>query len=862
MEKVFTKVFFVLMFTLFAHSALAVPAYPYPVKFKQPDGATLSVILKGDEFHKYYTTEDGVLITKSEQGLFNYARLESGNKVVDTGIKAKDLSLRSAGERSFVANLPKNPDMSLSAGRMRAKKAVVATTPLQRYPKEGSPRSLVILVNFSDLEFVVPNPKQSFTDLLNKKDYSANGATGSARDYFRDNSSGAFTPQFDVVGPYTLPNTLKFYGENTDDGDDINPAQMVVDACQLAHNDSVDFSVYDTDSDGIVDNVFIYYAGYNEAEWADENTVWPHRWGVYPNSMFGGSGNYSGTVQSTIFNGKRVEDYACTSELKSNSGADMCGIGTFVHEFGHVLGLADMYPTNGSEHFTLSDWNVMDGGAYLNEGRTPPAYNAFERFQLGYLNPKILSENSTTITLEPLVSKNEAYLVSKSGTHNLDGDNPSPTEFFLLENRQKTNWDAFLPGHGMLIYRINYDKNDWYYNEPNNNANKMGVQLMPADGVESESTLSGDPFPGTSNITAFDFVFRSNEKLEKGIRNISETNEVISFIYSTPLGVPAVPQSSDSITTTKSGFLAKWNAVPDATAYTLNVYTKTEGGEEETVFTENFDQFSAGQPNSGAHSTDVSNTLDSYTQTAGWKGAKVFQAGGSVKIGSSSSLGYITTPALDLSADGGGFTLKFDATAWIGDEKSLKIFINDGLQLMVDNMDNTKNSFTSYEIQFSGGGTSSTEIKFEGSKASKARFFLNNLKIIQKSGGKKVPVPNSPFTTTELNFQVENLDPTKTYYYTVSAVNGEQTSAPSKEVGPISFITTNLERVDGSQLVFWKKGNEIFFNASKGEIIEIYNLNGQKIQSNVAVHGVNGTRINSAGVFILKVGQKIRKIVL
>ena len=211
----------------------------------------------------------------------------------------------------------------------------------------------------------------------------------------------------------------------------------------------------------------------------------------------------------------------------------MAGIGTFTHEFGHVIGLADMYATNGASHRTLSDWNIMDGGAYLNNGRTPPAYNSFERFKLGYLTPSLLNRPRNAI-LRPLTSDNEAYLVSQTNNHNLLGDNPNPKEFFLFENRQKTGWDKYLPGHGMLIYRINYNQNDWDYNQPNNDPDKMAVDLMEADKIANDNTLAGDPLPGTSQISEYNLETLDGTILETPLTDIAENFDgIISFYYGT-----------------------------------------------------------------------------------------------------------------------------------------------------------------------------------------------------------------------------------------------------------------------------------------------------------------------------------------
>lgn len=840
----------------------AVPAYPYPVKVNQPDGTTLTVVLKGDEFFKYHQTEDGFLLVKDIQGVFNYARMEPSGKLISTGVKARDVSLRSTAERNFVAGL-NQVQVPVSVNKqMRAKRsapAAAATAPA-RFPKTGSPRSLVILVNFSDLSFVTPDTLAAFTAMLNEPGYSANLGTGSARDYFSDNSMGAFSPQFDVVGPYKLPKTMKYYGENDADDYDKNPVQMIVDACAKADSAGVDFSIYDTDNDGIVDNVFVYYAGHNEAEWANENTVWPHRWAIYPTSMYSG-GNYDGTLASITFDGKRIMDYACTSELRGSTGTNMAGIGTFTHEFGHVIGLADMYPTNNFEHFTLSDWNIMDSGAYLNEGRTPPSYNAFERFQLGFLTPELLTGSIVGKTLEPLGSSNKAYLISASDYHNLNGANPDPKEFFLLENRQNTGWDAFLPGKGMLIHRINYNQSDWDYNQPNNNPLKMGVQLMPADGIASDATLSGDPFPGTSNVRSFDLISRTGTPFNKGIHNVTETDGNITFSILTPLGVPVVPTDPATITASETGFLAVWTSVAGASSYLVDVYTKTEGGGIQSVLSENFNLFTAGTPDGGANSTDVASSLNDYTQTTGWNGVKVFQAGGSVKLGSSSALGSLTSPALNLSADGGNFTLKFDAMAWNGDDKMMKILINGQLMHTITDLNNTNYTFKTYTVPFTGGAAT-TSIKFEGNKASKARFFLDNIVITQGVEPLKVPHAGSPFSAVSTSYQVENIESGKSYFYVVRAVNENQESAPSSEVGPINLLVSGLEKYPAGKMEITAVNKMIFFNAEEGEPVEIFNLSGQKIYVSKSEEGINRIPMQQSGLVIVKVGDRVGKVVL
>lgn len=583
MKNFLLLISFLLLFVFNYSSVLAVPAFPYPVKKIQPDGTTLTVILKGDEFHHFYVTEDNIPILKNKNGVFNYASIDTKGQLQDTNIKAKDLELRSGSEMTFVSRLQGEEPPATFIQKMRSvRQQITEVSPRQRmYPRVGSPRSLVILVNFSDLSYVTATPQTAFTNLLNQPGYNLNGGTGSAKDYFTANSMGKFTPQFDVFGPVTLPQPMAFYGANDANGQDLNPVQMVVDACTAANNAGLDFTQYDVDNDGIVDNVFVYYAGHNEAEHAPAQTIWPHRWGIYPTSMYNG-GNYSGTVASVTFDGKRIEDYACTSELRGSSGTSMAGIGTFTHEFGHVLGLADMYATDGSTHQTLSYWNIMDAGAYLNGGRTPPAYNAFERFQLNFMTPTVLS-NAEDVQLSNLVENNVALLIPSTDNFRLFPTNS--TEYFLLENRQKVSWDTYLPGHGMLIYRINYNQRDWDYNQPNNDPAKMGVEIMYADKAASDATLAGDPFPGSTNVNIFVPILRTGVVMEHSpLLDIQETNKIITFKYKGGSLNPPVATAATDVD--YKSFVANWEPMSGVSGYYLTVIQHNEDGTTTPILTD------------------------------------------------------------------------------------------------------------------------------------------------------------------------------------------------------------------------------------------------------------------------------------
>lgn len=509
-----------------------IKASPEPFKVFQPDGSFVIAKLHGDEHFRYLTTQDGYLITRASDKFYKYATMSSSGKIEATAINASNSGLRPTKEIEFLKKLQTKQDLSIIEKQQRSKKILSSETDVikKSYPLSGSPKTLIILVNFSDKKFVVSKPEFAFSNLLNQDGYDANGGTGSAKDYFKDASFGKFIPEFDVVGPYTLSGKMSAYGGNNSSGEDKNSRQMVIEACKLADDAGVDFRQYDTDNDGAVDNIFIYYAGYNEAEGGPEESVWPHRW-VLGNT-------------ATKFDGKIIYDYACTSELRGSSGTSMCGIGTFCHEFGHVLGLVDYYDTANSDHYTVSTWNIMDEGAYLNLGRTPPTYSAYDRFFLGWMTPVQL-KNARNVKLYPILTSNKAYLISSTDTHNLDGATPEPSEFFMLENRQRSGWDAFLPYGGMLITRINYNSTTWNNNTVNNKDSLMGFNIMEADDSASFSTRTADPFPGTGNVTSYTPKLTSGTLLNKPVTEIALNSGIITFKYKGGGIVPMINHTSE-----------------------------------------------------------------------------------------------------------------------------------------------------------------------------------------------------------------------------------------------------------------------------------------------------------------------------
>lgn len=491
--------------------ANAVPASPEVFYHTQPDGSVVAYRMVGDEYFSYIATTDGYAVTLNRDGRMVYE---------GTSVLAHNPADRTATELQTVATLTVGKEESAPA---HARRRVAQQLQIGGgFPLQGSPRALVILVGFKDLPF--DQTLADFDNLLNQSGYSYNGATGSCRDYFIASSDSVFSPLFDVYGPYTLSQNMRYYGEQSGDRHDANPQEMVIEACRLAEAAGVDFAQYDTDGDNVLDNVFIYFAGHNQAEGGGENTIWPHQ------------SNLSG--YNIRVSGKRLATYACTSEYSGASGTRRATIGTFCHEFGHVLGLPDFYDTE-YNYYTVGNWDIMASGSYNNSGNTPPVYTSYERFFLDWLKPEQLT-NKGEYFLEPLETSNKAYLIA-TAQHNMIGKNPTPTEFFMLEYRQHVGWDepeSSLPGTGMLVWHIDYNSTAWSNNAPNNGPSIMRMHMEEANGISWKSRSNGesgradDPYPGTRNVTTFTPTLHNGTVLtEHQIFDIGEVANLLHFTY-------------------------------------------------------------------------------------------------------------------------------------------------------------------------------------------------------------------------------------------------------------------------------------------------------------------------------------------
>jgi len=365
----------------------------------------------------------------------------------------------------------------------------------------------VILANYSDVTF-------------QSTDYSA--YISSLQQYWADNSFGQYTPSFEVVGPVTLSHNQRYYGENDYYDDDLRADEMVQEACNLAEN-LADFTQYDQDGDGKLDAVVVIYAGQGENYGVSNfDAVWAYTANLEESDEID---------SNVVLDDKTVTFFSAVPELQSANKRD--GIGTLIHEFAHILGLPNLCSTDGGIQKTLGDWDVMDHGSYNNESRTPASLSAYERWYLGWVEPILLNE-PMNVRLRDFNTTGDCAIITASGQSNLSGISPDPREFYILENRQQSGWDQYLPGHGLMLTKIDYVKNKWESDEVNNVERHMCVDLIEADGSAPKYKADnltngffgkqGDLFPaGATSKNMF-----SNKMY---FENVSEQNGIITFDF-------------------------------------------------------------------------------------------------------------------------------------------------------------------------------------------------------------------------------------------------------------------------------------------------------------------------------------------
>lgn len=642
------------------------------------NGLTVKARLCGDEHAHWWQAEDG--------SCFDVDSLGKGKAVVPQELMSKARS-RMAARRQ-------------AARRANAKKTSqrIATNGITG-KFQGQRHGLIILVNFADSKFNTSKfgPTQTlYSRIANEANYGENNFKGSISDYFKAQSGGQFLLDFDVAGPVTLPHGYSYYGQNDDDGYDKRPTKMVKEACQ-AVDGSVDFSKYDWDGDGEVEEVFVVYAGNGEHDTTNQpNLIWPHM------------DNLANYNEQLTLDGVTINTYACASEL--NGDKTLSGIGTFCHEFSHCMGFPDMYDTaSDGNNFGMGSWDLMDYGSYNGDGYVPAGYSGYEKMVCGWTTPIELDKPMTVNGMERLADMGQTYIIYNKGNRN---------EYYILENRQQSGFDKYLPGSGLLIERVDYDKDIWEWNAVN--------------------TTNGGYYPEGSYTPSYNdhqriTIFHAN--------NIEYDGNNATYPYA----------SLDSLTDSSQPAATVWNANADGT-YLMHcrVYGITQnadgtvafsfgwadgnatGTNDSILFKEIFDKCAGTGGNDGKFSGNIAFSVfepdnDGWKHIDGLAGNYMYAANRCARFGDSSKSisGWVVSPAFTLQGDTA--VISFRAACWNAkaDGTGLDVSVSGTDAKLLDNGNLTmkKGEWTTYSLRVKGSGRCT--ITFMPGK----RFFLDDVMV-------------------------------------------------------------------------------------------------------------------------------------
>ena len=702
------KFFFILSLLIVTLTVSAVPAKRGLWKtLILSNGTEVRAQLVGDEHGHYWQAEDGI------------AYIQAVDADYYVPVEAKQVLAKAKARRAKV-----------NAQRVQKREFGHPT----HY--EGQKKAIIILVNFTDKSFKSSNNNALYQKIANQENFNEGDFKGSMADYFKAQSRGKFELDFDVVGPVTVSKNASYYGSNDSGGNDKYAGQMVCEAVTLAKNQVSNWKQYDWDNDGYVDQVYVVYAGKGEADGGATNTIWPH---AYSLSDAKNDGDGTGPVE--VETGLKVNSYACGPELDGYTG-DVAGIGTMCHEFSHCLGYPDFYDTDYSGGPGTCNWDLMDGGSYNGGGYQPAGYTSYERWFAGWETPITLEDEDVEITnMKSLQNGGESYIIYNKGNRE---------EYFLLENRQKEGWDASLTGAGLVILHVDHNESVWESNQPNDDPSHQRMTWIPADktykyqvseGIKYYYTTQGDAFP-YGEINSFNKKFGTLAKFY---------NKNTNGTYYMDASVDDITQNADKTISFKYVANGGTSGGGDPVKPTGNY-----------LFYESFDDCAGTGGNDDSWSGQIASSAFAPDNT-GWtvcydsKGEKAYGADKCARFGSSSVVGWATTPTFNVN---GTAKLTFQAGAWSAknDGTVLNLSVENGT-ISPTSVTMEKGNFTGFEATIEATGQ--VKVKFA---AEAGRFFLDEVLAVD---------PNATTSAIE-TIQVVNPRP---------AMNGKIYSIDGRYVG-------------------------------------------------------------------------------
>ena len=355
---------------------------------------------------------------------------------------------------------------------------------------KGDLHQLVVMVAYADRDFKGDETATLalWNNIFNAENYKEGSYRGSVRDYFCAQSYGQFRPVFDLVYVKVSGNAKKYASTATHDE---NSQYLVQDIMEVLKTRDIDWSLYDWNGDGFVNQLLIIYAGKGQNAGGGDDTIWPHQWWISEHLKDLQQDVYCDPIPVTY--GKKqymVDSYCCVQE-DVNVSSVKTSFGTICHEYSHCFGFPDFY--RGSKKY-VSDWDLMDSGNYNDKGFCPACYSAHERWLMGWLTPTELEYDRTVTNMPALVDEGVAYLIRNEGYAD---------EYYIVENRQQTGWDSNLPGSGIIIFHIDYDPSIWtsIYDTPNSNKIQRYTIFKADDGWTVSDRGWAYPYLGNDSLT-------------------------------------------------------------------------------------------------------------------------------------------------------------------------------------------------------------------------------------------------------------------------------------------------------------------------------------------------------------------------
>lgn len=409
-----------------------------------------------------------------------------------------------------------------STAMLRSRRAAATPRQVGGSFYTGDRRQLVVLVSFSDLQFSDSDPVAAWNPIFNQPDYTQPPFYGSIHDYFYAQSDGRLCLTFDLHY-VAFSHSRERYASTQ--GDDENSQYLISDVVDTLLTRDIDWSPYDWDGNGYVNQVLIVYAGYGMNDGGDDKTIWPHQWwlslhlkdyhvkghaeGVYcePRRVTSGGRDYYVDTYCAL------QEYAMSTKYGS--------FGTIVHEYTHCFGFPDFY--NGLSSY-VGHWDLLDRGNNNGGGFCPPNYSAHERWLMGWLTPTELTTESTVTDMPALSDEPQAYLIRNDGYSD---------EYYVVENRQQVGWDRSLPASGLVVLHVDFKESAW-----------LGLSIV--DGEVSYEAAN------TSSLKRYTILPANN-------KSYYTTGNEAGWAY--PY------ESNNSLTNTSTPAAKLWNANSDGTLF-------------------------------------------------------------------------------------------------------------------------------------------------------------------------------------------------------------------------------------------------------------------------------------------------------